>query len=617
MKKNSLLIMLLLPLIIGCGPKNNPSRNTSNDTPTEFVYSLEKSVFENYQSFNQYQETLLVNKSQLTSNVAISDLTNMYFKNKADFIISLQEDLNNNEERKAQFIEDIGEEEVTYLLNVDTSKMFINLQYHDVDKDKITSNVSNILDAISNKESTSLFFGKIDTFFDDYREVIEMNRLINIYADLFIDNEDYQVKKDELDILYNNLLNDYKKMFQGLLSDDAYVDKAVEYFELTKEDVEFFLSTKVYEDDVMKLFDEETTLENSFSDTLKIPARNELYLQLVNQRKKIATRLGYDNYLEYVYSDVYDRSYSIDDSRALLDNILKYFPKIYYKAMNSLINSSSYLTKITELDLLKSFDFAVNICPQAEQSIRDLKMYGYYNFDNRTNKYSGSYQTTLDANEEKNYIFISTNGDIADYPTVFHELGHYLASEVYDETKVGDKFDLDIAEVDSQGLEYLMGNYFHLFMDDYDAKQLNKIQISNALWTIMSGSTIASFEDYIYTSEEELTLDSIQAKFNEIADSYIYPYSFGYDAFTGDYYYSVVPHIFSSPGYYISYVNSIIPSLLLWANPDLEEAKNQYNTIVSYGTTNDFVYVLNQANLKSPFEESVIVDIYNKMSGLF
>lgn len=617
MKKNSLLIMLLLPLIIGCGPKNNPSTNTSDDTPTEFVYSLEKSVFENYQSFNQYQETLLVNKSQLTSNVAISDLTNMYFKNKADFIISLQEDLNNNEERKAQFIEDIGEEEVTYLLNVDTSKMFINLQYHDVDKDKITSNVSNILDAISNKESTSLFFEKIDTFFDDYREVIEMNRLINIYADLFIDNEDYQVKKDELDILYNNLLNDYKKMFQGLLSDDTYVDKAVEYFELTKEDVEFFLSTKVYEDDVMELFDEETTLENSFSDTLKIPARNELYLQLVNQRKKIATRLGYDNYLEYVYSDVYDRSYSIDDSRALLDNILKYFPKIYYKAMNSLINSSSYLTKITELDLLKSFDFAVNICPQAEKSIRDLKMYGYYNFDNRTNKYSGSYQTTLDANEEKNYIFISTNGDIADYPTVFHELGHYLASEVYDETKVGDKFDLDIAEVDSQGLEYLMGNYFHLFMDDYDAKQLNKIQVSNALWTIMSGSTIASFEDYIYTSEEELTLDSIQAKFNEIADSYIYPYSFGYDAFTGDYYYSVVPHIFSSPGYYISYVNSIIPSLLLWANPDLEEAKNQYNTIVSYGTTNDFVYVLNQANLKSPFEESAIVDIYNKMSKLF
>ena len=79
------------------------------------------------------------------------------------------------------------------------------------------------------------------------------------------------------------------------------------------------------------------------------------------------------------------------------------------------------------------------------------------------------------------------------------------------------------------------------------------------------------------------------------------------------YLFTNITHIFTSPGYYISYLTSIIPSLVLWSNNDINLVRKQYKTILSYGTSNDFIYVLNQVNLPSPFEKESIKLIENQI----
>ena len=130
-------------------------------------------------------------------------------------------------------------------------------------------------------------------------------------------------------------------------------------------------------------------------------------------------------------------------------------------------------------------------------------------------------------------------------------------------------------------------------------------QMSNALWTLLSGSAVAAFENYVYTCpEEELTVSNLRERFSE----YIRPLNGVSFSFTE------VPHIYLQPGYYVSYVTSIMPSLELYSL-DYEEAKNAYRTLIRYGEGNGFEFVLEQAGLPSPFEEATLTSVIEKLES--
>ncbi len=54
-------------------------------------------------------------------------------------------------------------------------------------------------------------------------------------------------------------------------------------------------------------------------------AREEMiapvYVDLINNRNEFARLLGYDNFLEYSYAQEFNRDYTAEDVKAMLDNI--------------------------------------------------------------------------------------------------------------------------------------------------------------------------------------------------------------------------------------------------------------------------------------------------------
>ena len=76
--------------------------------------------------------------------------------------------------------------------------------------------------------------------------------------------------------------------------------------------------------------------------------------------------------------------------------------------------------------------------------------------------------------------------------------------------------------------------------------------------------------------------------------------------------YSNVPHIYIQPGYYISYVTSLITSLEIW-NMELEEGKKVYKKLINYGTNNSFNYIIDRVGLSDPFEKETLDNIISNM----
>ena len=603
---NKKLVILLVFSLISCN-----YRNSSNE---EIVLTTSFDVFSYYQEKIEYLNNIYDLKKQVINkdNNKIENLTFNYWKEYSSLISVLQEKFL-NEEIKSYFIQQLGEEKVNDIVSIDVNDIFYNRKYYPFNINEIEILFNDINFNIEQLSPYSAFKDNLVQYVTKINEYISSLRLINVLSDLYLDNSYYFNETVRLETSYPTLSNNYKNLFKILLTNKNYKDNVIKEFGLTKDEVNYFLSSENYTPVVLNLFKQEAELENEYIALNTNLEKENLYLELINVRNRISKELGYGSYLEYVYQSVYSRNYTIYDGMNLINNIYenKEMKNNYLLFASSKENPSYYF--VSEKDLLENLDFITEIVPNAKDIIKEFKMYGFYNFDYRNNKYQGSYKTSLDYLDEDQFILLNVNGNITDYNSLFHEFGHYLASKLENKNLVGNKFDLDIAEVHSQSLEYLMSHYYSLFLDKHERECLIENLIFNALWTIYSSSLISEFEYYVYTTRN-IDLDLLRDTFNELVIKHIYPYSFGLE--NNNYLFTNISHIFTSPGYYISYLTSIIPSLELWSNSNLELVKRQYKTILEYGTSNDFIYVLNQVNLSSPFEKNAIDKISNKIEDM-
>ena len=603
---NKKLVILLVFSLISCN-----YRNSSNE---EIVLTTSFDVFSYYQEKIDYLNNIYDLKKQVINkdNNKIENLTFNYWKEYSSLISVLQEKFL-NEEIKSYFIQQLGEEKVNDIVSIDVNDIFYNRKYYPFNINEIEILFNDINFNIEQLSPYSAFKDNLVQYVTKINEYISSLRLINVLSDLYLDNSYYFNETVRLETSYPTLSNNYKNLFKILLTNKNYKDNVIKEFGLTKDEVNYFLSSENYTPVVLNLFKQEAELENEYIALNTNLEKENLYLELINVRNRISKELGYGSYLEYVYQSVYSRNYTIYDGMNLINNIYenKEMKNNYLLFASSKENPSYYF--VSEKDLLENLDFITEIVPNAKDIIKEFKMYGFYNFDYRNNKYQGSYKTSLDYLDEDQFILLNVNGNITDYNSLFHEFGHYLASKLENKNLVGNKFDLDIAEVHSQSLEYLMSHYYSLFLDKHERECLIENLIFNALWTIYSSSLISEFEYYVYTTRN-IDLDFLRDTFNELVIKHIYPYSFGLE--NNNYLFTNISHIFTSPGYYISYLTSIIPSLELWSNSNLDLVKKQYKTILEYGTSNDFIYVLNQVNLSSPFEKDAIDKISNKIENM-
>lgn len=318
----------------------------------------------------------------------------------------------------------------------------------------------------------------------------------------------------------------------------------------------------------------------------------DIYLRLVKVRQEIAGLYDYDNYNDYMY-EAYGRDYTPEEIQKFCDSVKTELTAPYYYIQNLVDFSAPCLTVYytpedifqtlstyipqTSADLLDGLDHLIDN-ELYDIAYSDVKMSGAFTM------YFPYYNTEA--------IVMQPNGNTYDLLTMVHEFGHFNA-----DFQQGSTGSLDVAEVQSQGLEFLfMEHYEDIFGSD--AGTVEEYVTLQLLNSFISGCLNNELETWAYL-QDDLTLDALNAKHAELLTAYeqMQPGSWVLEYYSKSW--VQTPHYFTSPCYYISYATSVAGAFaireLMMENPTA--AVNAYLEVAAAETDKGFSEVMDDAGL--------------------
>ncbi len=327
-----------------------------------------------------------------------------------------------------------------------------------------------------------------------------------------------------------------------------------------------------------------------------------LLVELVKVRRELADYLGYDSYGDFAFDYYYSRDYSLSQAEDYLERIRQELTPLYrelngsdfwYTAYgNSDPDCLSYLASVTE---------AVGGKLRSAYTLMTTKH--LYDITPGTYKYNGSFEVYLTSYSAP-FVLLNPAENVTDCLSLAHEFGHF-ASDYFSQ---GSSYTTDVAEIFSQGLEYLSLCYAPEDTPELDT--LRRLKLADSLSTYVEQAAYAKFECELYAMDpEELTPDSINDLYNEICRDY------GFDSWNwqeGDWF--TVTHFFTSPYYIMSYVTSNDVAMQLY-EMELEERGTGLHTYTDYlsGGQPQFMAFLQEAGLQSPFEVIRLKQVRNTL----
>ena len=368
-----------------------------------------------------------------------------------------------------------------------------------------------------------------------------------------------------------------------------------------------------------------------------------LYAEFVENNNKMAKLMGYDNYLEYAYENVYGRDYTYEDAKHLSTYVKEHLSEVFaaiYKKWDTL---SGYTQ--ADIDQYNSFvtrsffeDFTGNTVTNDY-----IDLLGFDSNPDKTITFSDEFNKLMgDGNMfrgdyEGAFVtsIYSVNLPIAYFGkgydssfTIVHEFGHFM-NEIYsaDVAEENDEFtqSYDLLEMHSQGNELLFLCYLE---DNADLSQVahtlvETYSLVNMFYIVMAGMTIDTFEQAVYLNAYEGTnADVIMADGKITYDEYDLLYTgictdYGVENVIDGYWRNGMT--VTSPCYYVSYSVSAISVLQLYemAHTDgFDVAKDAYLKLFTYVDENPEMTmeeILAYAGMLSFDDEQLYVDLKDYM----
>lgn len=315
----------------------------------------------------------------------------------------------------------------------------------------------------------------------------------------------------------------------------------------------------------------------------------ELYVELIGLRQQIATEAGYDSFPEFAYDYYFDRDYTPQQAEQYTEQIRQKLGPLYYQ-----VDFESYLdVAYTEASEKQTFSFvktaSMAMGGVVEEAFRDMEELELYHISPGENKMDISFEVFLPAYYAP-FVFVNptqTNGDKLSFA---HEFGHFCN----DYASFGTAAGMDVAEIFSQGMEYLMLSY------SSEGEELSYVKMVDSLCVFVEQSAYASFEQQVYgLTGEDLTVKNIEALYKQVMDS------FGFGIYEMDYRdYVAVQHFFISPMYVISYVVSNDAAMQLYQLEQTERGKGLDCYMDGLDTEQtQLLAFLQEAELESPFAQ--------------
>ncbi|RUL53610.1 M3 family oligoendopeptidase [Lysinibacillus antri] len=360
---------------------------------------------------------------------------------------------------------------------------------------------------------------------------------------------------------------------------------------------------------------------------------DEIFDNLVQLRHKIATTLGYKNYVELGYINMnridYDAEMVANYRNQVHKQIVPVATKLYERQAKRIgINDFKYYDE--GLNFLTG-----NAKPKGEPNWiveNGKKMYEelsketgeFFHFmierelmdlEAKKGKESGGYCTFID-NYNSPFIFSNFNGTSGDIDVLTHEAGH--AFQVYCSRNIGIPEYLwptyESAEIHSMSMEFFTWPWMELFFKE-ETDKYKFAHLSSALLFLPYGVAVDEFQHVVYENPG-MTPQQRKQAWKEIEEKYLPHRDYdGYDYLEAGGFWQRQAHIYASPFYYIDYTLAEICAFQFWkrSREDFESAWKDYIHLCGLGGSMSFTKLVKEAGLISPFDDGCVESVIDSI----
>ena len=359
---------------------------------------------------------------------------------------------------------------------------------------------------------------------------------------------------------------------------------------------------------------------------------DEIYDALVKVRHKMATKLGYENYIELGYYRMGRTDYNAEMVAKYRDQIKKYVVPLVQK----IVKLQSERIGIPEM---KSYDLNltyINGNPQplgttkekvknAQAMYHDLSKetgeffdfmveHELFDLDSKPGKAGGGYCTYI-PKWRSPFIFSNFNNTAGDIDVLTHEAGHAFQVFCSRDAILPSYLwpTMESCEIHSMSMEFFTYPWMNKFFNDVDKRIY--AHLTDSISFLPYGVTVDEFQHVVY-GNPNLTKDERKQAWREIEKKYM-PYKiYENELLNRGAWWFRQGHIFSSPFYYIDYTLAQVCAHQFFVK-DLEnhsKAFEDYYRLCCAGGSKTFLELLKIANLANPFEDGALEKTMNFLS---
>lgn len=476
----------------------------------------------------------------------------------------------------------------------------------DITLDDVSEAVNRLLENIEKSDNSQAVSDDISNLLRLYDELYEANTYKEI--EFYTHYSDKETEK-EYNEVYRQLyvagdLIDYG-FVQGYISDytDLFKDLVTDETVTLYEDAGYDMEAALRESEAS--FDDLSENRGKYYDIIDDDSLSDEEKDIECAKILIEMLKEYDT--DTLYSQ-YDRDYTGEEILALGDVIKKELIPV------SDVLLDAYLDKIDWTSYFSGTEgygepfevirqYAGKLSPDVQKSADRICDEHLYKICQNDDAFEGAFTDELPL-QDSALIFMGSQSEDQRLPTAIHEFGHFHAT-FYDDTPTYlSKNNLDIAEVQSQGLELLFTQFYDdIYGNDADFQRLeNAIDL---LDSVISGYLVGEFEYTCVRDIDNITPDEMVDRFNGLFDDY-------FDSF----HLYMISHLFESPGYYISYSTSALASfdLIDDVNEAPDKALEKYEKIAKI-SCNSGEYTFREALSACGFSDVLTEDYIRELAA--
>lgn len=362
----------------------------------------------------------------------------------------------------------------------------------------------------------------------------------------------------------------------------------------------------------------------------KAPQIEEIYHELVQIRHKMATTLGYKNYIELGYARMLRSDYNADMVANFRQQIQEHIVPIvtqllarqkrrlgleqlkYYDEEFKFLSGNPKPKGSPDWMEEQARKMYQELSPETDRFFRFMSDNELMDLVAKDGKQTGGYCTFLNKFKAP-FIFSNFNGTAHDITVLTHEAGHaFQAYSTSQNTQVYDYLwpTYEACEIHSMSMEFFTWPWMELFFKE-DTDKFKFSHLAGSLSFLPYGVAIDEFQHVVYENPSMTPAERNQA-WRTIENKYLPHRDYDNNSFLkGGRFWQRQSHLFGMPFYYIDYVLAQICAFQFWKRSleNKEEAWKDYIKLCDIGGSKSFLQLLEVGNLQSPFENGCLAEV--------